>query len=121
MHELSIALTLLDAVADESARRGNVRVLAVHIKLGPLAGVVRPALLSAFDLAREGTDLADCQLVIKDIPLVVHCDTCAADRTLTTTQLLCPVCGQAAGKIISGEEMDIAALEIATDEHAPAG
>ena len=42
MHELSIALSLLDLVAEEAGRRG-VRVAAVHLRLGPLSGVVRDA------------------------------------------------------------------------------
>ena len=53
MHELSIALSLLDLVEEEAERRG-VRVAAVHVRLGPLSGVVRDALVSAFELAREG-------------------------------------------------------------------
>jgi hydrogenase nickel incorporation protein HypA/HybF len=56
MHELSIALSILDVATEEAARRSG-RVLAVHLKLGPLAGVVKEALLSAYDLAREGTPL----------------------------------------------------------------
>ena len=57
MHELSIALSILDLAAEEAERHGG-RVAAVHLRLGPLAGVVKDALVSAYDLAREGTPLA---------------------------------------------------------------
>ena len=43
MHELSIALSILDLAAEEAGRRGG-RVVAVHLKLGPLSGVVKEAL-----------------------------------------------------------------------------
>ena len=60
MHELSIALGIVDIAEEESGRRGGVAVLAVHVKLGPLSGVVKEALLSAYELARENSLLADC-------------------------------------------------------------
>ena len=44
MHELSIAMDIVDAAADE-ARRRRVKVNAVHLRLGVLSGVVRDALL----------------------------------------------------------------------------
>ena len=55
MHELSIALGIVDIAEEESDRRGGVAVLSVHIKLGPLSGVVKEALTSAYELAREGS------------------------------------------------------------------
>ena len=57
MHELSIALSILDIVEEESARRGDAAVAAIHLRLGPLSGVVKEALLSAFEL-RERSRLS---------------------------------------------------------------
>jgi hydrogenase nickel incorporation protein HypA/HybF len=62
MHEVSIALSIVDAAAEEAERQGGGRVVAVHLKLGPLSGAVKEALTSAFELAREGSPLADCEL-----------------------------------------------------------
>ena len=67
MHELSIALSILDFAAEEAERRGG-RVVAVHLRLGPLSGVVKEALLSAYELAREGTPLAAAALVVEEVP-----------------------------------------------------
>jgi len=49
------------------------RVAAIHLRLGPLAGVVKEALLSAYGLAREGTLLAAAELVVEEVPLVGYC------------------------------------------------
>ena len=46
MHELSIALGLVEA-AQEEAERLHARVSAVHLRLGALSGVVPEALLSS--------------------------------------------------------------------------
>jgi hydrogenase nickel incorporation protein HypA/HybF len=114
MHELSIALSLLDLVEEEAMRR-ECRVAAIHLRLGPLAGVVREALLSAYDLAREGTAMADAKLVIEEVPVVVRCPACAADRALVSTfELVCPDCGTPTPEVLRGQELEVVALEIAS-------
>ena len=80
MHELSVALSILDVAAEGAAREGAAAVAAIHLRLGPLAGVVKEALLSAFELAREGSPLAAARLVIEEVPVVVYCPRCAAER-----------------------------------------
>jgi hydrogenase nickel incorporation protein HypA/HybF len=113
MHELSIALSILDLAETEAARRGGVRITAIHLKLGPLAGVVKEALLSAYDLAREGASCKDAVLCIEEVPIVVYCPSCAAERTpLSLQQLCCGACGTPTPRIVSGRELDVVALEI---------
>ena len=115
MHELSIAVSILDLVEEAAQERGEGRVAAIHLKLGPLSGVVKQALLSAFDRAREGTQLADCKLIIEETPLVGFCPVCGMDREISSVQYLCcPVCDTPTPDIVSGREMDIMAMEVCT-------
>ncbi len=65
MHELSIAMSIVDLAQEESEKR-NVRVCAVHLKLGRMAGVVREALYGSYELASAGTPLEGSRLVILD-------------------------------------------------------
>ena len=112
MHELSIALSILDAAEEEMCHRTG-RVAAVHLKLGRFCGIVKEALLSSFEMAREGTALARAELVIEEIPLVLHCPACAADGTPTSLyELRCPICGEPTNEIVSGRELEVRALEI---------
>lgn len=112
MHELSIALSILDLVEEEAERQGG-RVAAVHLKLGPLSGVVKQALLSAYDLAREGTSLAETDLVIEEVALTAYCPACAGVRTLASVQdLRCPDCGVPTPEVVTGRELEVVALEI---------
>jgi hydrogenase nickel incorporation protein HypA/HybF len=111
MHELSIAVSILDMAAEEAEARG-VRVRAVHLRLGPLSGVVKDALLSAYDLAREGTPLARADLVVEEVPVVAYCPACAAERTPTSFPLLiCPDCGGPTPEVMRGRELEVFALE----------
>jgi hydrogenase nickel incorporation protein HypA/HybF len=67
MHELSIALSIVEMVEEESASR-NARVRAVHLKLGTLAGVVKEALLASYEIACQGTAVEGSQLLIEEVP-----------------------------------------------------
>ncbi len=78
MHELSIALSILD-VASEKSAAWDETPCAIHLKLGPLSGVVKEALVSAFRLAAEGTDWEQTELVINDAPLVGWCRAATAN------------------------------------------
>jgi hydrogenase nickel incorporation protein HypA/HybF len=80
---------------------------------GPLAGVVKDALLSAFELAREGSPFPECELIIEDVPLVARCPKCQTNRAIDSPQeMLRPVCGTACPDIVSGTEMEVTALEV---------
>ena len=117
MHELSIALNILDVASEEAKRHGAVRVEAVYIKLGPLSGIVKSALLSAFELAREHSSLPESRLVVEDVPIVIYCEPCQAEQRVESIQeLVCPVCRTPSNHVIAGREMEITALEITDPE-----
>ena len=66
MHELSIAISIVEGVSEEAERNGGGIIRAVHLRLGRLSGVVRDALLFAWEAAREGTPLQESELRIED-------------------------------------------------------
>ena len=112
MHELSIALSILD-IAAEVAGLHEGRVIAVRVKLGPLSGVQKDALGWAFDLAKEATPLAEAELVIDETSLSAYCPACSAERILQLDHALCcPVCGGPTPEIKTGRELELVAVEI---------
>jgi hydrogenase nickel incorporation protein HypA/HybF len=112
MHELSIALSIIEGAEEEAARHDG-KVIAVHLRLGQLSGVVKDALLFAYDLACEATPLAGSRLLIEEAPVVVFCSQCAAERTLASIQsLCCPVCGVLTPDVVQGRELELVALEL---------
>ena len=114
MHELSIAMSLLELAEEESERRGGVRVEAIHLKIGALSGVVKEALLSAYELAAEHTEFAECRVIVEDVPVVVHCLECRANRGVRSIQCFCCAeCGAPARDIVQGRELQVSALELA--------
>jgi hydrogenase nickel incorporation protein HypA/HybF len=112
MHELSIALSILDLVA-EQAERLNARVVSVRMKVGEMSGVVPGALASAYELAREASATPEARLVIEEVPVVVHCPKCARERRPVSIQLLqCSVCHAPTPEVVRGRELEVTALEV---------
>jgi hydrogenase nickel incorporation protein HypA/HybF len=112
MHELSIVMSIIEVAQEEAARRG-VQVEAVHLRLGALSGVVKEALLSCYEMVCDSTPLQGSRLVIEDIPVVVFCATCRAERPINSIQLFCcPECDTPCSEIVHGKELEVVALEI---------
>ncbi|MFI5118675.1 MAG: hydrogenase maturation nickel metallochaperone HypA [Terriglobales bacterium] len=114
MHELSIAMNLIDGVLEESEKRGGLRVEAVHLKIGALAGVDQGALTFSYEIACQGTALEGSRLVIEEVPVTLHCTMCGRDHTPESLlQLRCPQCETPAQDLVHGREIEITALEVA--------
>jgi hydrogenase nickel incorporation protein HypA/HybF len=114
MHELSIVLSIIDEVGDESDARGLHDVEVVHLRVGVFSGVDRDALLFAWELACEGTPLEGSRLDIETVPLVIHCAACGRDRTPPSVyQLCCPECETPSETIVTGRELEVVSLEVA--------
>ncbi|MGA3209814.1 MAG: hydrogenase maturation nickel metallochaperone HypA [Terriglobales bacterium] len=114
MHELSIAMSIVELAEEEVDRRGGgMKIEAVHLKLGALSGVARDALMSSFEMVCEGTLLQGSRLVCEEIPVVVFCPQCQAQRSLSSLQwFCCSECGTPTPEILQGRELEVTALEI---------
>ena len=112
MHELSIAMGIVEAALDEAKQR-NVQVSAVHLRLGALSGVVKDALLFSYEVACQDTPLEGSRLVIEEIPVAVFCPQCNERRVLESVQLfICPECSSPTGEVLQGKELEVYALEV---------
>jgi hydrogenase nickel incorporation protein HypA/HybF len=113
VHELSIALSLVDAACDKARPLGNIRVDAVCVRIGPLSGVVKDALEFCFEDAARGTAIEGARLDIEDAPLVAFCASCGEIQQLVSIQhLRFAVCGAPVEEIVGGRELDLIALEV---------
>lgn len=117
MHELSIAMSIVDVVQEEARALGGAQVEAVHLKLGQLSGVVKEALVFSFELACEGTPLQGAKLAIEEVPALVNCAHCGAERPVRSLQsFCCAECGTPAYEVVAGREIFVTALEVRQEE-----
>ena len=113
MHELSIAISMVEQVTVEAESRGELAIEAVHLSLGTLSGVDREALQFRYHAVCEGTILEGSRLVIEIVPVTIRCPDCQRDSDPESIlRLDCPHCGGAA-KVIRGHDIEVSALEVA--------
>lgn len=113
MHELSIAMSIVEMAQEEAERRGGAQVQAIHLRLGLLSGVVKEALLSSYEMACHSTPLEGSQLLIEEIAVEVFCPQCAVPRLVRSIQwFCCPECGTPTPTVLHGKELEVVALEV---------
>ena len=119
MHELSIAASIVDSVTESAAAYPGARVKEVRLRVGALASVVEDSLQFCWGVTTEGTELEGSKLVVRILPVILHCATCGADAELEGVQSFrCPRCGEPSADLRQGRELEIASIELEEPEIA---
>lgn len=120
MHEMSVALSVVDQV-EQAARSGGAHgVRRVAVEIGELAGVVPDALAFCFELACAGTLLEGSELVTRFVPGRAACAPCGrAWDTGMPPDMICAVCGGGASELLSGRDLRIAEVHWSARSAAP--
>jgi hydrogenase nickel incorporation protein HypA/HybF len=115
MHELSIAMRVIDLAEIHWQAAGGGRVTSVRLRVGRLAGVVPDALRTALAMAAEGTPLEAATVEITEVPVRIWCPACAREVDLPgIVPLACPVCGTRSGDVRAGDQLELESLVLAT-------
>ncbi|MEP7076018.1 MAG: hydrogenase maturation nickel metallochaperone HypA [Acidobacteriota bacterium] len=120
MHELSIAMGIVDGAAETARDYPGQRVEIVHLILGELSGVVKEALMFSYELACAHTPLEGSRLQIEEVKAAIHCDECGVDEEVRSIQdMRCSICSRPSPNVVRGRELMIESLEL-SDEYAAA-
>jgi hydrogenase nickel incorporation protein HypA/HybF len=118
MHELSLAGAVVDTVERHAAGR---RVTAVHLRVGHLRQVVPASLQFYFEHVARGTVCEGARLEQELVPARLACG-CGHEWDLDGVAVFrCPVCGDGAAGVISGEEFLVESIDVTEQEHACTG
>src|SRR5690348_3652001 len=112
MHELGIAASILETVEKESLRHPGAHITKVGVRIGELSGVDGDALQFGFDVLVKDTTFEPLALELELVPRIQRCAKCEYDFRMTAYDPQCPLCGGLATACISGEELDIAYMEV---------
>ena len=112
MHELGIASSILECVQAEARRHPDARITKVGVKIGELAGVDVDSLQFGFEAIVKDTEWDGLVLAVESIPRVQRCPKCRHEFRMADFDPECPQCGEFATQCISGEELDIAYMEV---------
>jgi hydrogenase nickel incorporation protein HypA/HybF len=117
MHEIGIANSILDAVRAETARRPEAEARKVVVRVGALAAVDPDALQFSFQVLTRGTELAGIELEIVICSWRHRCPQCRTEFLVNEHETKCPQCAETRTECISGDELELAYLEM--EEHEP--
>jgi len=112
MHEMSIVLSVIEAVIDKAREEGGGRITGIELVVGRLAGVQVESLRFCFDAATRDTIAEGAELMIEEREGRGRCEACGAEFPVTSFYAKCPSCGQFRVKIESGEELAVHSITI---------
>ncbi len=91
MHEYSLVESLVSRVEQEARKRGALKIHALSVRVGELAGVDPELFQTAYDTFRAGSMCADAPLTLKRVAATWSCPTCK--RAIARGEILrCPEC-----------------------------
>ncbi len=116
MHEMGIAMQVVEiAAASIPEQLKGSRVQGVYLKIGKLSSVVPDSLRFCFDIVSKDSAIAGATLYIEEIPVTARCKSCDHSWTIEGPAFSCPQCGSGTIELTSGQELDIASIEIEED------
>ena len=121
MHEMGIADSILEAVRAEMARYPESRARRVGVRVGELAAIDEESLRFCFDALKRETDLEDLKLEIEVCPRRHRCKMCGAEFRVRDYDFECPQCHGLASECLSGDELELAYVEVEEYEPSAAG
>jgi hydrogenase nickel incorporation protein HypA/HybF len=112
MHEFAVCQELMNQVEQIAEQHRARSVASITLRIGPLSGVEAHLLTQAFPLAAAGTVAEDAELIIDTLPICVVCQSCGAETEAKPNRLVCGKCGDYHTRLVSGDEMLLASLEL---------
>ena len=117
MHEMGIANSIIEAVRKEMVRYPHAYPERVGVRIGMLAAVDASALRFCFEVMVRDTEFKDLKLEVELRPRRHRCLNCAMDFQVNDYDFGCPRCGQFSPDCVSGDELELAFLEV--EDHEP--
>jgi hydrogenase nickel incorporation protein HypA/HybF len=110
MHELSLAMDVIDLVNHEVDKNGVTCVEEVLIEIGDLSGVEADIFLSALQMVVKDTFLENTIIKINHTPGKGRCRSCNLEFEMKTFFDQCPDCQSFTSEIIDGKEFRVVSL-----------
>lgn len=115
MHELSLALSIVEIVSQEIRDRFGERVVngrcdAVVVRLGTLSSVEPETLEFAWEVARQESPFPEARLEIETVSVRARCGVCGEVFEIDTGLGQCSRCGAAPFRVFEGREIEVSRI-----------
>jgi len=114
---MGIANSVLEAVRTEMIRYPGMYPCRVGVRIGEMAAIDQDALRFCFEAMVHETDLESLALGIEVCPRRHRCQVCGRDFVVRDYDSRCPRCASLETTFISGDELELAYLEV--EEYGP--
>jgi hydrogenase nickel incorporation protein HypA/HybF len=115
MHELAIAQNILDIAAQYVSRGQAADVRTVRVRIGTLSGVVPDSLEFCFGAITAGTPWQAAKLEITQTAARGECHDCGRGFGITDVVFVCPSCGSAEVRLVSGMDLQVVEIDLADE------
>ena len=112
MHEMSIAISIVEAVCQQAQKEKAEKIQSIELVIGKLAAIEPESLKFCFSAAAKGTLAEDAALMIEEPEGIGKCEECGKEFAVNFYYAECPQCKSFRIAIVSGEEFKIQAMEI---------
>ena len=116
MHELSIAISIVDMAIEQAKLASALRVTEVELDVGIFSGIEYEALKFALEVAVKETILEDTQFRINRVEAVAECPACEYLYVPEGMYSHCPECNKQGIRLIRGCELQIKSLLVEQNE-----
>ena len=112
MHELSIALNIIEIVNETFAKTDAKKVNDIELEIGKFSGVELNALEFALETSMEQTHLKEAKVDIISVEGKGKCRNCSKLFLLRSLYDDCPGCGSSSVDLISGRELKVKSINV---------
>ena len=112
MHEMTIAMNIVDIICQKANEEKAVKVNSVKLEIGELSGVMINSLEFCFEAACKNTIVDGAELNINKIQAEAFCKSCKNIFRMESDFSSCPKCNDFDFEIKKGKEFSIKSFNI---------
>ena len=112
MHEMTIAMNIVDIVCKQANDENAHKINSVDIEIGELSGVLIDSLEFCFEAASKNTIADGADLNIHTIKAEAFCKTCNNSFNIESEFSSCPTCENYNFELKKGKELLIKSFNI---------
>lgn len=115
MHELPLTKSIFKSVVSKAESVDAKKVTRVVLEVGVLRDFIPEFVQKYWDYITPGSLAEGSVIEVREIPALAACGKCGAEYIIDKDNINdshCPECGYEYGRLISGSELKILAIEI---------
>ena len=112
MHEMSIAMSIIEAVVEKASQENSRKVSEIELQVGKASGILTESLTFCFSAAAKNTIVDGARLEIRETESLVTCEDCGNSFPVEGFFAACPSCGSYKTDLVSGRELLIKSITL---------